>query len=172
MLEYQNNIKSIQEELYNECIMSQFNLENLGINYLEEYDISITFDLYERVIAFIDKSYIHINGNNFIFDDDNKKLMFGKVLYELFFVDIPKEDIYEFEKEFDKSDYSNINDLRKFFVDYYITKTKRYESLKIINNTNTDIDYMIFKNSIAANLFDSDISEFKNKYLMVLINRL
>ena len=167
IINYQNNIKSIQEELYNECIMSQFNLENLGINYLEEYDISITFDLYERVIAFIDKSYIHINGNNFIFDDDNKKLMFGKVLYELFFVDIPKEDIYEFEKELE-----NINDLRKFLVDYYITKTKRYESLKIINNTNTDIDYMIFKNSIAANLFDSNISEFKSKYLMVLINRL
>ncbi len=169
VINYQSNIKLLQDELYNECLLSQFNLENLGINYLADYDIDITFDLYERVIVFIDKSYIHINGNNFIFDDDNKKFMFGKVLYELFFVNIPSEDIYEFDKEIDKNGYDNIG---TFLIDYYITKTKRYESLKHINNNNSEIDYLIFKNSIAANLFDGDLVEFKNKYLRMLISKL
>jgi hypothetical protein len=159
----QANIKLMQDRLYYDCLLPQFDLENLGINYLKGYDLAITLDLYDKVISFIDKSYIHINHNTIILEDNIKKMFFGKSLYELFFVDIPKTDIYEFK---------NISgDLRNFLIDYYITKTKRYESFKQLNKT-LEFDYLIIKNSIAATIFDANIDNFKSKYFDVLISRL
>lgn len=164
----QTNIKQLQDEIYNECLLPQFNLENLGIDYLSHLDTSISLELYERVITFISESYIHININDFIFEDILKKLFFGKSIYELFFIDIPKDDIFDFKLNI-KEDMSNVN-IRKYLIDYYITKTKRYESLKVINGDNK-FSYLIIKNSIAANIFDTNIQEFKTKYLNILLTK-
>lgn len=164
----QTNIKQLQDEIYNECLLPQFNLENLGINYLSDLDISVSLELYERVISFINDSYIHINVNDFIFEDVLKKLFFGKSIYELFFIDIPKEDIIDFKSNI-KEDTSN-NEIRNYLINYYINKTKRYESLKLISDNNEFI-HLIIKSSIAASIFDADIQDFKIKYLNVLLTR-
>ena len=165
-INYQSNLKQLKDILYNECLLSQFNLENLGIDYLKDYDMTVTLDLYDNVITFINNSYIHINDS--ILEDDNKRFLFGKSLYEIFFIDIPTEDIREFVNHIDK----DLKDLRNIIVNYYITKTKRYESLRSINVVNKEIDYNIFKNSIASSLFDTDLTDFKNKYLTVLFGRI
>ena len=95
-------------------------------------------------------------------------MFFGKSLYELIFVDIPKDDINEFKKNM--STESSDIEIRNYLINYYIAKVKRYESLKTINNDHV-FDYLIFKNSVAANLFDSNLQDFRIKYLNILLLR-
>lgn len=159
----QSNNNDLLNILYNECIIPQFNFKNLGIDYLSDIDNRIAIILYDKIISFIDESYIHIDMS--FKENDLQLLMYGKALYETFFIDIPINDINEFKDYYSK----NNNELRNYLINYYATRAKRYDSLK---STSNSFAYQIFKNSMLSILFDNELENFKSKYLNTILNNL
>lgn len=151
-----SNRNQLVEEIYNDYLLQQFDLENLRIDYISDQENSVRIKLYEKVMTFINDNYIHIDFNNFITEDPIRSYIFGKILYELFFIDIPTE----------LPDMVNKN-----IVDYFIDKTKSLKALAIATNS-SKLDYKIIKYSTAAVLFDCNLENFKIKYFNILISRL
>lgn len=148
-----------QEDLIFEINTQIVQLENLGINYLEQYDNNlISIDLFNKFLDFINDNYINIPFLETIRVDYNKSLVYFRSLYEFLVIDFIIDVL-----PLINSNRAQI--VREIIINHINNKLTQLNNLYIINN---NLRPEMIKYSILLDLFNNNIEQFYESYITIV----
>jgi hypothetical protein len=156
----QENKFLILEELKHN-ITTQFTFQNLGYNYLDDYDSNILpIEIFDWIIEYLNDNYIPLDHILSIYNQIDRIKIIGYSLYTILFVDMKNIIIPRLINS-----NPTISDLKN------IIKELIYElkSIDSILNENTISKQILLKYSIFLDYIDSDTREFEEKYWNYII---
>jgi len=150
-----------------ENINNQFNFDNLGYNYLEEFD-NPPFEIYDWLLTNFNDKYFIIDDLINIYEQVDRIKFLSTTLYSFLFVEmveiLPKLNLTNNFK----------NELLSYISEGLISlNTIRQE---LANNSETanlnNIEKEILKYSTLLSIFDTNFEMFENNYLIGIKDRL
>lgn len=151
-----------------ENISNQFNFDNLGYNYLEEFD-NPPFEIYDWLLTNFNDKYFIIDDLINIYEQVDRIKFLSTTLYSFLFVEmveiLPKLNLTNNFK----------NELLSYISEGLISlNTIRQElanNIETANNLN-NIEKEILKYSTLLSIFDTNFEMFENNYLIGIKDRL
>lgn len=151
-----------------ENITNQFNFDNLGYNYLEEFD-DPPFEIYDWLLTNFNDKYFIIDDLINIYEQVDRIKFLSTTLYSFLFVEmveiLPKLNLTNNFK----------NELLSYISEGLISlNTIRQElanNIETANNLN-NIEKEILKYSTLLSIFDTNFEMFENNYLIGIKDRL
>lgn len=147
----------ITEEI-KENITTQFNFENIGYNYLNDYE-HIPYEIYDWLLQSISELYVEVDELILVYSDKNRIKLTATSLYEFLFVTILDH--------IDKIDFDKPSkQLRTILND-------KLNTLKSVNNDsdNGEINEYILKQAIVLDALNNDLSLFDQNYWPMFIEK-
>lgn len=146
--------KSLILEDLKSSISTQFNFNNIGYNYLNDYD-NPPLEIYDWLLQYFNETYFVIDDFINIYNQVDSIKLSATFIYEFLFVDV----IDLFPK---------ISQHNKLKNELSTMLSEIINSLTTIKNeneiTNSKLDYNILKYSTILILLDTDLTMFKDNY--------
>jgi hypothetical protein len=168
----QENINCEQKDLLFEVQSQCLDLNNLGIDFLAQYDSeTVSYDFLLDFLGTVNNKYISFL--DYIRLDYDKLFIITKSIYEILFVDFIKETIPQIcmVKKLDdplKLIQANNEEFKTLLIEHYNNTLKQLNTLYKINN---NLAGAMVKNSFALDLFDRDLEQFYEEFVCpVIIN--
>ncbi|MBC8427583.1 MAG: hypothetical protein H8D97_01690 [Proteobacteria bacterium] len=177
MIVTQLNERLLSDELDASIKEQYIEFNNLGYNFINDYSIDVlTPELLIDMIEFIDNNFIGVEFLGQINDHDRNTYIFGPMLYEILFVDMIKFILPNLMKKLETRDPNDIKyldppDLRFKLIEVVkdilegLQKTREFGDGK-----NQKIAREIVKYSFCLDLFDADLEDFLENYIIPVIN--
>jgi len=157
-----NNIQL--EDLIFELNSQIKQLENLGINYLNQYDNILPIETLKDFLLLINEKYIDIPLIEIITNDYDKSLVYFTSLYEFLFVDFISSVAALIKT-------NNPQEIRTIILTHINNNLKQLNNLYKIN---PNLKPEMIKNSILLDIFNSDLDKlyevFINPILVTYLN--
>jgi hypothetical protein len=178
MIQTQLNDKLLSEELENSLKEQYMNFENIGHNFLNDYDSNqITPEILIGMMNYIDDNIIGIEFMNQIDDHDRNTYTLIPMLYELLYVDSVTFILPNLMKEIGTKDPNDIKYLEPRDLKFKLLNVIRksligFEDVRKLGSGlgNNKIDNEIFKYGYAVDLFDNDLEDFMENYIIPVVN--
>lgn len=143
-------------------ITTQFNFENIGYNYLKDYE-NPPLEIYDWLLQYFNETYFVIEDFINIYNQVDSIKVLSTIIYEFLFVDIidlfPKINQY--------------NDLYKELNSELSEIINNLNNIKKDNNfKNKKLDYNIIKYSTMLTILDTNLTQFKDNYWIHIQNQL
>lgn len=131
-------------------IQTQFNLENIGFNYIENYEDEIPITFYSWLLEKINDMYFEIPDIEYIYEDYDKIIKVSTSLYKFLFVEILKYIELLKEYKFEKNIRDIIGDIMK-------------NMKQLLNEQGlTSVKPKIIELSIVYDCLDNNLDDFNN----------
>lgn len=153
-------------EINSQCL----NLNNLGIDFLGQYDQDlITYKFLMDFLGYVNDNYI--NFLDYIKIDYTKLLITTKSIYEILFVDfikdtIPQICIVKKIKNPIQLIQADNEEFKQLLIEHYNNTLKQLNSLYKMN---PDLTGPMVKNSFALDLFNNDLENFYEEFVCPVI---
>lgn len=142
-------------------ISTQFNFENLGYNYLKDYE-NPPLEIYDWLFTHFNETYFVIENLINIYEQVDRIKILSTIIYEFLFIDIlqiiPKINVYNNLK----------NELGSVL-------TETLQSLLVMKseiNSSDKLNYEILKYSTIISILDTNIEDFKENYWAHILQKI
>lgn len=147
-----------------ENIQNQFDFENLGYNYLAEFD-NPPFEIYDWLLTNFNDKYFVIDDLINIYEQVDRIKFLATTLYEFLFVNIieilPKLNLSNNFK----------NELLNYISEGLISLNTIRQELSINGEIN-NIEQEILKYSTLLSIFDTNFDMFEDNYIIGIKNKI
>ena len=145
-------------------ISNQFNFQNLGYNYLKDYD-NPPLEIYDWLLTYFNDKYFIIDDLINIYEQVDRIKFLATVLYEFLFIDIlevlPKLNLTNNFK----------NELISYVSEALISlNTIRQEIL--LDGSIDNLEKEILKYSTLLSIFDTNFEMFEDNYIIGIKNKI
>jgi hypothetical protein len=152
-----NNIEL--EDLLCELNIQINELENLGVNYLNQYNNIIPMETLKELLLLINEKYIDIPYIEIIISDYDKCLVYFTSLYEFLFVDFIKDVLPLITT-------NKFEEIRTIILNHINTKLTQ---LNILYKINLNLKPEMIKNSILLDIFNNDLEIFYESFISIIL---
>lgn len=146
-------------------ISTQFKFENLGYNYLKDYD-DPPLEIFDWLLDYINEYYFVIGDLISIYEQVDRIKFIGTTLYEFLFVDIieilPKLNIFNPFK----------NEILNYFAETIISLSEIRQELLNNGLNSNNINKEVLKYTTLLSLLDTNFEKFNDNYIINIKNRI
>ena len=154
----ENNKIELEDLLFE--LNTQINeLENLEINYLNQYTDIIPMESLKDLLLLINEKYIDIPYIETIISDYDKCLVYFTSLYQFMFVNFIK-DVMPLIKT------NKIEEIRTIILNHINNNLIQLNNLYKIN---PNLKPEMIKNSILLDIFDNDLENFYESFISIIL---
>lgn len=160
-----------REQGWHDISLQFKNLTNIGLDYISEYpEIFDSEEHMKDLINYVHDNYLPIQDIHFILGDEIKTKIVGKLLYTFLVLDFPTKILPKIIKDSDISLETVASlPLHESLMTYISTRISNINKILSVKSSYRKMQKDRFKNLFYMQLIDNELTDFKNKYILPLI---
>lgn len=159
--------------LANKLSDQYINLNNIGINYLE--DIYVSDGVLQDIIEYVNDAYLPIMNIDVIFEAPNQIQLIGRFIYEFMCVDMKNNLLPNVMKLLNLHNSDELKTVSYDLIKEYLLRAvqlKMKNLQKILKETSIeDARYELLKFTYYIDLLDNNIEKLQDQYIIPMIDK-